>query len=138
MGLRQRLRRRPEAVAAAVLDGDDVVVVVEGFEASRADSAVLAEAADSGVDLRGALLVRHHLLLPHREAVAAAVALLDPEGYRVLAGEGPQGSWKVRASREQVLTVLGVAQERSRMAGLAQRLGGDTLGWDAARGPDAP
>ena len=136
MGLRDRLRRRPPAVAAAVLDGDDLVVVVEAFEASRADSAVLAEAAERGVDLSVALLIRHHLLLPHEESVTEAAALLDPGGYRVLAGAGPGGVWKVRASREQLLTTLGVAQERSRMAGLAQRLGGDALGWDAARRPE--
>ena len=138
MGLLQRLRRRPDTSAPAILDGEDVMVVVEAFEASRADSAVLAEATEHGVDLTSALLIRHHLVLPTREAVTEAAALLEPGGYRVLAGEGADGSWKVRASREQVLSTLGVAQERSRMAGLAQRLGGDALGWDAARSPDAP
>jgi hypothetical protein len=37
----------------------------------------------------------------------------------------------LHAVRVQVLDALHCAQERSRMAGLAQRLGGDAPGWDA-------
>ena len=43
----------------------------------------------------------------------------------------------VYATRTQVVTALSASQERSRMAGLAQRLGGDVGGWDAL-GPQEP
>jgi hypothetical protein len=45
--------------------------------------------------------------------------------------------YDVRAWRTQVLTALGASQERSRMAGLAQRLGGDVAGGDACGPQDA-
>lgn len=126
MRLLDRLRRRraPEPV---VLDPGDpsLQVVVEAFDAARADSAVLAEAAGRGVDLDRPLLVRHHLLDLSADAVAEARRLLD--GYAVV--DGPPGV--VLACRTQVLTALSASQERSRMAGLAQRLGGGVGGWDA-------
>ena len=140
MGLLDRLRRRraPEPVA---LDPDDpsLVVLVEAFDAARADSAVLAEAVERGVSLDRPLLVRHHLVaLPGEEAVARAADLLAQDGYALSSADpGPRGL-SVRATRTQVLTALSASQERSRMAGLAQRLGGDVTGWDAlGPGPDA-
>ncbi|MCP2165293.1 hypothetical protein LX83_002142 [Goodfellowiella coeruleoviolacea] len=47
------------------------------------------------------------------------------------AGAGGAGLVRVHALRVQRLDALSCAQERSRMAGLAQRLGGDSAGWDA-------
>lgn len=140
MGLLSRLRRR--APAPVVLDPDDpsLVVLVEAFDAWRADSSVLREAAERAVDLDQPLLVRHHLLaLPDEGAVARAAELLAQDGYALSAPEpGPRGL-SVRASRTQVLTALSASQERSRMAGLAQRLGGDVAGWDAlGPSPDTP
>ncbi len=133
MGLLARLRRR-RAPAPVVLDPDDpsLVVLVEAFEPARADSAVLAEAADRGVALEAPLLVRHHLVaLPDEPAVARAAELLAQDGYALSAPRpGPRGL-SVLATRTQVLTALSASQERSRMAGLAQRLGGDVEGWDA-------
>ena len=132
MGLLSRLRRR--APAPVVLDPDDptLVVLVEAFDAARADSAVLHEAAERGVDLEQPLLVRHHLVaLPDEQAVHAAQALLAQDGYALSRPEAAPRGWSVRASRTQVLTALSASQERSRMAGLAQRLGGDVTGWDA-------
>ena len=132
MGRLGRLRgRRPEA-AVPLADSDALVVVLAAFEPARADSAVLAEAVAAGVDLTGPVLVRHHLLLPGRAEVDAAAGLLADEGYRLLGAPTPAGPWRVRASRVQVLTALSAAQERSRMAGLAQRLDGDALGYDVA------
>ena len=90
------------------------------FDAARGDSAVLR-----GVDVSQPVLVRHHLVLP-ADAVEPARAVLAQDGYR-LTVEGTD----VRAWRTQLLTVLSASQERSRMAGLAQRLGGDVRGWDA-------
>ena len=108
-----------------------LVVLVEAFEAARADSAVLAEAADRGIDLERPLLLRHHLVgLPDDAAVARATELLAQDGYTVRPAPGGT-ALAVHASRTQVLTALSASQERSRMAGLAQRLGGDVAGWDA-------
>ncbi len=126
------LRRRPPA--PVVLDPDDpsLVLLVEAYEAWRADSAVLAEAAERGVDLAEPVLVRHHLVrLPDDAAVARAGELLAQDGYALSAPERRPDGLAARATRTQVLTALSASQERSRMAGLAQRLGGDVGGWDA-------
>ena len=126
--MRWPFRRKPDP--PVVLDPDDpaLVVLVEAFDAARADSAVLAEAAARGVDVAQPLLVRHHLLgLPDALAVAEAAELLGQDGYALR----PHDSGVVLAYRTQVLTALSASQERSRMAGLAQRLGGDVGGWDA-------
>ena len=134
MGLLDRLlrRRAPEAVALDPAD-PSLVLLVRAPDAAQADSAVLAEAAVAGVDLARPLLVRHHLVgLPDDAAVATAADLLGQDGYAVLPGE----PGTVLAVRTQLLTALSASQERSRMAGLAQRLGGDVAGWDAL-GPTA-
>lgn len=123
------LRRRRPALAV-VLDPDDpsLVVLVEAFDAARADSAVLADAAARGVDLGQPLLVRHHLLgLADEAARSRAAELLAQDGYALRSG----GPGLLLAYRTQVLTALSASQERSRMAGLAQRLGGDVRGYDA-------
>ena len=139
MGLLERLTpaRWRRSAAAVELDPEDpsLVLLVRAPDAARADSSVLAEAADAGVDLSARLLVRHHLVgLPDQAAVGEAERLLAQDGYRVLPGEdGP--ALAVLAVRTQVLTALSASQERSRMAGLAQRLGGDVAGWDALGHP---
>ena len=139
MGLLERLTpaRWRRSAAAVELDPEDpsLVLLVRAPDAARADSSVLAEAAQSGVDLSARLLVRHHLVgLPDRAAVDEAERLLAQDGYRVLpAPHGP--ALAVLAVRTQVLTALSASQERSRMAGLAQRLGGDVAGWDALGHP---
>jgi hypothetical protein len=114
-----------------------LVLLVRAPDAARADSSVLAEAAERGVDLSAPLLVRHHLVgLPDRAAVDEAERLLAQDGYRLVpAPDGP--ALAVLAVRTQLLTALSASQERSRMAGLAQRLGGDVAGWDAL-GPAEP
>ncbi len=139
MGLRSWWRRR-SAAPAVELSPDDpsLVVLVEAFEAARADSAVLAEAAERGVDLDQRLLLRHHLVrLPDEAAVERAAALVGQDGYALSAPEQRPDGLHVRATRTQLVTALSASQERSRMAGLAQRLGGDVAGWDAL-GPGPP
>ena len=77
--------------------------------------------------------VRHHLLLPHRAAAEEAARTVAPDGYRTVLEDpepGGGGPLRVRVSRVEVPTGLHLAQERTRMAGLAQRLGGDVAGWD--------
>ena len=131
MGLLARFRRKPPP--PVVLDPADpsLVVLVEAFEAARADSAVLAEATERGVDLTQPLLLRHHLIgLTEPASVARATELLAQDGYALRpAPSGVPGA--MLASRTQLLTAMSASQERSRMAGLAQRLGGDVGGWDA-------
>ena len=132
MGLLDRLRgRRPPPSVALDPADPSLVVLVQAPDAARADSAVLAEAAERGVDLAQPLLVRHHLVGLSGEAVARARGVLAQDGYDVVAG----GEGVVLAVRTQVLTALSASQERSRMAGLAQRLGGDVAGWDALGHP---
>lgn len=139
MGVRSLLRRRRNAEQVALDPADPALrVVVEAFEAARADSDVLAEAGRRGIDLTQPLLIRHHLVALPDDAVAIAASLLAQDGYVLV--EAPQAARQraVLACRTQVLTVLSASQERSRMAGLAQRLGGDVEGWDAlAPGDDA-
>jgi hypothetical protein len=113
-------------------DDDSLEVLVVASDPAVADSAVLAAC---GLDLSRPWLVRHHLLLPVG-AVEEARALLAQEGYALrVDGSGPMV--QARASRTQLLTALSASQERSRMAGLAQRLAGDVAGWDAC-GPREP
>ena len=113
------------------------MLLVRASDPAEADSAVLAR---SGLDLGRPLVVRHHLVgLPDADAVERVGAVLTQTGY--LVRPGPGSVIAVLAVRSQLLTALSLSQERSRMAGLAQRLGGDVDGWDAvglpAEHPDA-
>jgi hypothetical protein len=134
VGLLDRLRRRRADPPPTYDDDGSLTLRVSAPDAAVADSAVLAAAAAAGVDLEAPLLVRHHLTgLPDRAAVERARELLAQDGYALTVGDGPP--YDVRAWRTQVLTALSASQERSRMAGLAQRLGGDVAGWDALGPP---
>ncbi|MDP9497755.1 MAG: ribonuclease E inhibitor RraB [Actinomycetota bacterium] len=134
MGLLDRLRRRRAAPPLEYADDGSLTVLLVADDAARSDTAVLAEASERGVDLTPPLLVRHHLVaLPDAAAVERARVLLGQDGYTLTVGEGPP--YAVRAWRTQVLTPLAAAQERSRMAGLAQRLGGDVAGYDVLGPP---
>ncbi|MFD5830197.1 hypothetical protein [Lentzea sp. NPDC060358] len=124
MGLLGRLRDalRREVVPALSADDPGLVVVVEAFEVGEADSAALARSPRWRADEPAVL--RHHLRIP-ADQVERARELLAPDGWVLVAGEVSH------ASRVQKLDALHCSQERSRMASLAQRLGGDALGWDA-------
>lgn len=121
-------KRKGEAVPAE-LDPDDpsFEVLVRALDPAEADSAVLRR---SGLDLTRPVVVRHRLVgLPDPAAVDQAALVLEQTGYAVRPGEGR--ALAVLAVRTQLLSALSLSQERSRMAGLAQRLGGDVDGWDA-------
>ena len=133
MNLRQLLRRRRPDHGPRLADDGSLVVVGSSFEPTRADAAVVGEMADAGVDLTRPLLLRHHLRLPDPLAVEEARRIVAQEGYTLLVDSeepDPGEALAVRVSRPQQITALAIAQERTRMAGLAQRLGGDVGGWD--------
>ncbi len=127
---RLRRRRRASPPTPALADDDTLSALGGCFDPARADSAVLAEMADARVDLSRPLLLRHHLWLPDEAAVREARRIAAEDGY-LLRAEPAADGFAARASRPQQLTGLAVAQERSRMASLAQRLGGHATGWDA-------
>jgi hypothetical protein len=108
------------------LDNPALTVVAEAFDPAEADSAVLARSPQLRADEKAVL--RHHLVLP-AGAVARARELLAQDGWELRVVE-PGDPVRLHALRAQVVTALSCAQERSRMAGLAQRLGGDASGWD--------
>jgi hypothetical protein len=108
------------------LDNPGLNVVAEAFDAAEADSAVLARSPRWRPAERAVL--RHHLVLP-AASVDRARELLAQDGWELRVVE-PGDPCRAQALRAQVITALSCAQERSRMAGLAQRLGGDALGWD--------
>ncbi|MFD9702272.1 hypothetical protein [Lentzea sp. NPDC059081] len=124
MGLLGRLRDllHREVEPALSVDDPDLVVVAEAFDVAEADSAVLARSPRWRAEEPAVL--RHHLSIP-ADQVERARELLAPDGWVLVAGD------VLHASRVQKLDALHCAQERSRMASLAQRLGGDALGWDA-------
>ncbi|GAA4954879.1 hypothetical protein GCM10023205_15870 [Yinghuangia aomiensis] len=125
-GIGRFFRRRSADAAPPLVDDGTLVVVGESFDPARADSAVLADLAEKGVQVEGReLVLRHVLRLPDAAAAAEAARLLAPDGWTV--APGPDGV--THADRQQKVTALELARERSRMAGLAQRLGGDAEGW---------
>ncbi|MYW02639.1 hypothetical protein [Streptomyces sp. SID3343] len=128
-------RRRPEPAPPLVDDGT-LVVVGSCFDPARADSAVIAQMSAAGVDVEtGPFVMRHVMTLPDEAAVAEARRILGPDGWAVEvvgAGETPL---RVRVARQQTITGLEPARERTRMAGLAQRLGGDASGYEVLARP---
>lgn len=124
MGLLGRLRDllRREDEPSLSIDDPNLVVVVEAFDIAEADSAALARSPRWRADELAVL--RHHVRIPS-DQVERARELLSPDGWVLVAGDISH------ISRVQRLDALHCAQERSRMASLAQRLGGEALGWDA-------
>lgn len=124
MGLLGRLRQLwgREDEPSLSIDDPRLVVVVEAFDIVEADSAALARSPEWRADEPAVL--RHHVRIP-ADQVERARDLLTPDGWVLVAGDISH------ISRVQKLDALHCAQERSRMASLAQRLGGEALGWDA-------
>ncbi|MGU3434066.1 hypothetical protein ACNHUS_13725 [Actinomycetes bacterium M1A6_2h] len=129
--------------SAAELDAAraDLVVVASCFDDAEAASTTLdrAEATDPTWARDDQVVLRHHLILP-ADTIDDAVAVAAQDGYAVPeSGPPPVGSASAVVEdgrplvlqRVQVLDALHCSQERSRMAGLAQRRGGVVSGWDA-------
>ncbi|QRK93405.1 hypothetical protein JQX30_08995 [Saccharopolyspora erythraea] len=130
-----RFRARKQPVIS--IDDPGLRVVVSAFDEAEAASSALGRSAQWRADEPAVL--RHHLVVPEHE-VATAQELLAPDGWTLRTGgevaeQGEhfdaEGPGTVVALRVQVLDALHCSQESSRMAGLAQRLGGRALGWDA-------
>ena len=131
MSALDRLLRRTRRAQVTLRDDGSLGRIGGSTDPARADSEVVAEIASAGYDLAQPVLVVHLLRLPDELALTEAAQLVAQEGYALVATEDEGGGFTVRASRTQVLSGLSAAQERSRMAGLAQRLGGDVDGWEA-------
>lgn len=130
MSLADRVRdllRKPKVPALGV-DDEGLEIVAEAFDAVEADSSVLAR-SPAWVAENPAVL-RHHLALP-ADRIPDAAAILAQDGWELREVREVDGRVVAHALRVQRLDALHCAQERARMAGLAQRLGGDSLGWDA-------
>lgn len=133
-------RRRLPDTDPPLRDDGSLLVLGESRDPARSDSAAVAEMADRGVDLDRPLLVRHFLVLPGQSALDEAARLLAPDGYALFPDSAPRTAqgFLVRASRTQRVTGLSLAQERTRMAGLAARLCGDVEGWDVCGPGELP
>lgn len=116
-------------------DRADLVVVAASFDDAEACSTALDRA--TALDRDAPAVLRHHLRLPAAQ-VGAATEIAGYDGYTVAAEPGPPGAdglVAVLLRRVQVLDPLHCSQERSRMAGLAQRHDGFADGWDALQPP---
>jgi Regulator of ribonuclease activity B len=132
MNIRQLFRRQRPADGPRLADDGTLPVVGSSFDPGVADSVVIGQIADRGIDLTRPMLLRYHLRLPDHLAVEEARRILAQEGYALHADEGEpaEDGLQVRVSRPQQITALAVAQERSRMVALVQRLEGHVAGWD--------
>ncbi|WP_016693844.1 hypothetical protein [Rhodococcus rhodochrous] len=140
--LRSLVGRRSEPLDA---NRADLVVVVSSFDDAEACSTALERAAEATPAWRAEdeAVLRHHLALP-AGTVDRAAELAGQDGYVVAGtddGNVPPaavvGGASVILQRVQILDALHCAQEKSRMASLAQRLGGTALGWDALQPQDS-
>ncbi|MEV0856874.1 hypothetical protein [Nocardia fluminea] len=112
---------------------DDLVVVASSFDDVEACSTVLDRA--TALDREADAVLRHHLRLP-AEQLAAACEIAGYDGYeRAEAASPAEDLVPIILQRVQRLDPLTCSQERSRMAGLAQRHDGVADGWDALQPP---
>ncbi|NKY86313.1 hypothetical protein [Nocardia veterana] len=135
MGIRSVWRRLSGRAATAELDParTDLVVVVSSFDDAEACSGALERAV--GWRPGEPALLRHHLRIP-AAARAEVVSIAAQDGYApvdqaVTGDRDDSGHIELVLQRVQLLDALHCSQERSRMAGLAQRHDGTAVGWDA-------
>lgn len=140
-GIWERLRQALTGGRRPPLDPGrtDLVVVVSSFDDAESCSGALergAATAPHWIDTDEAVL-RHHLELPG-DAVDRAAELAGQDGYMKAAPVQVPADGRIGLvlQRVQILDAMHCAQEKSRMAGLAQRLGGTSTGWDALQ-PDS-
>lgn len=127
--------RKPNGELSA--DDLSLVVTAESFDEAEASSSVLA---DSGWREHEQSVLRHLLVLPSR-SVRRALELAAQDHYGAIpvppgiGVEAAVGNEVVVLARVQLIDALHVSQERSRMAGLAQRHGGYAVGWQVLQPP---
>lgn len=101
--------------------------MASSFDDAEACSAALGRATDW---IPGEQVVlRHHLVIP-ADRVNAVQVIAAQDGYDTDAVDAADPATLI-LRRVQILDALHCSQERSRMAGLAQRHDGSVLGWDA-------
>ncbi|MFE1595210.1 hypothetical protein [Nocardia sp. NPDC058705] len=130
-----RMWRRLFGGSAQALDPlrDDLVVVASSFDDVEACSTALDRASE--LDREADAVLRHHLRLPAGQ-IEKAVEIAGYDGYaRVGDDVASDGLVPIILQRVQRLDPLTCSQERSRMAGLAQRHDGIADGWDAMQPP---
>lgn len=112
----------------------DLVVVASSFDDAEACSAALDRAGE--LDRDADAVLRHHLRLP-ADRIDAAAEIAGYDGYVRAEAVGTTAGELVPVilQRVQRLDPLTCSQERSRMAGLAQRHDGVADGWDALQPP---
>ncbi|MGW5440134.1 hypothetical protein [Nocardia asteroides] len=113
---------------------DDLVVVAASFDDAEACSTALDRA--NALDRDADAVLRHHLRLPAAQ-LDAACEIAGYDGYqRAEPVDTTEGELvPLILQRVQRLDPLSCSQERSRMAGLAQRHDGVADGWDALQPP---
>ncbi|MFC9665252.1 hypothetical protein ACFVJ5_33925 [Nocardia sp. NPDC127606] len=130
-----RMWRRLFGGSARELDPgrDDLVVVASSFDDVEACSTALDRASE--LDREADAVLRHHLRLPAGQ-IEAACEIAGYDGYARAEADGQaEDLVPIILQRVQRLDPLTCSQERSRMAGLAQRHDGVADGWDALQPP---
>ncbi|MGW0329153.1 hypothetical protein ACWFRF_23020 [Nocardia sp. NPDC055165] len=130
-----RMWRRLFGGSARELDPgrDDLVVVASSFDDVEACSTALDRASE--LDREADAVLRHHLRLPAGQ-IEAACEIAGYDGYERAEPAAPaEDLVPIILQRVQRLDPLTCSQERSRMAGLAQRHDGVADGWDALQPP---
>ncbi|MFD6452552.1 MULTISPECIES: hypothetical protein [unclassified Nocardia] len=130
-----RMWRRLFGGSARELDPgrDDLVVVASSFDDVEACSTALDRASE--LDREADAVLRHHLRLPAGQ-IEAACEIAGYDGYERAEPAAPAADLvPIILQRVQRLDPLTCSQERSRMAGLAQRHDGVADGWDALQPP---
>jgi hypothetical protein len=130
-----RMWRRLFGGSARELDPlrDDLVVVASSFDDVEACSTALDRA--SALNREADAVLRHHLRLPAGQ-IEAACEIAGYDGYERAEADAPaEDLVPIILQRVQRLDPLTCSQERSRMAGLAQRHDGVADGWDALQPP---
>lgn len=122
----------------------DLAVVASSFDDAESASSALDRAkSDGSWNPERETVFRHHLVLP-ADTVEDAVSTAAQDGYVLAPSPSPEpvvpdavyrldvmDGVEVTLQRVQEIDALHISQERSRMAGLAQRRGGIVTGWDA-------
>ena len=123
----------------------DYTFLAQAFDPALADSEVVRRMTDQGWPADAPLLLRHHVRLADALTAEAVAQRAVGDGYREVIEDPARANGdrsgsaamdqerlpvRLRLSRPQYPTVLSLAQERSRIAGLVARHGGDVEGYD--------